>query len=329
MIRLLPSVFVLVLGMTILAGCGGKPTGSSLDTLAKVTFADAIERDNIDYEEYTGRTVAVKSVEVRPQVTARVKEVLFEDGEIVKKGKHLYRLDDRSFKADLAQSKAAIKSTQARVDQCNADLARAKRLRTGDAISREDFDKTTANRDEAVATTLANTAKAETAKINLDYTEINADIDGMISKTFVNEGNLATANTTILTNIVSIDPIRAEFDMDERTVLRIGRLIREGKFKTYTEAKIPVSIGTQLDNGYPYHGIIDFVDNQLEQSTGTLLVRARIPNPERALRPGLFIRVRFSMNQKYKAVLVSEQALVNDQDRKFGGGLDEQTTCIE
>ena len=317
MFRLLPSAFVLTLGAALLAGCGPKPTGAALDTAVRVTYADAIERENVDYEDYTGRTVAVKTVEVRPQVTARIDQVLFKDGDNVKKGQPLYLLDDRTFKADLAQSEATIKSSQARVDQYNSDLARARRLQRNDAISREDFDKTTANRDEAAATLLANRAKADAARINLGYTHINSDIGGMVSKTFVTEGNLVTANTSLLTNIVSIDPIYAEFDVDERTVLRIGELIRAGKFTTYTEAKIPALVGTQIDKGYPYKGIIDFVDNQLNQSTGTLLVRASVPNPERALKPGLFVRVRLSMGQKYKAVLVAEQALVSDQDRKF------------
>ena len=317
MSRILPSALVLSLGLALLAGCGGKPTGAALDTTVRVTYADAIERENIDYEEYTGRTVAVKSVEVRPQVTARIEEVLFKDGEIVKKGKHLYRLDDSPFKADLAQAEATIKSSQARVDQYNADLARARRLKLGNAIAREDYDKTTANRDEAQATMLANKAKVDSAKINLAYTHIDADIKGMISKTLVNEGNLVTANTTLLTTIVSIDMIRAEFDVDERTMLRIGQRIREGKFKSYTEAKIPAAVGTQIDPGYPYTGIIDFVDNTLDQSTGTLLVRAMIPNEDHALRPGLFVRVRMTMNQKYNAIVVPDQALVSDQDRKF------------
>jgi RND family efflux transporter MFP subunit len=317
MSRLLPSALALCLGVGFLAGCGGKPTGAALDSAVKVTYADAIERENIDYEEYTGRTVAVKSVEVRPQVTARIEEVLFKDGEIVKKGQHLYRLDDRPFKADLAQSEATMKSSQARVDQYNADLARARRLKLGDAISREDYDKTTANRDEAMATMLANKAKIDTAKINLAYTHIDADIEGMISKTFVNEGNLVTANTSLLTTVVSIDPIRAEFDVDERTVLRIGQRIREGKFKSYTEAQIPAAIGTQIDSGYPYKGVIDFVDNRLDQSTGTLPVRAILPNKDNALRPGLFVRVRMSLGASYNAIVVAEQALVSDQDRKF------------
>jgi len=317
MSRLLPSAFALVLAVALLAGCGPKPTGAALDTAVKVTYADAIERENVDYEEYTGRTVAVKTVEVRPQVTAILEKVLFKDGDTVKKGQPLYLLDARLFETDLAQAESTIKSTQAKVDQSNADLNRAKRLRGGDAISREDFDKATATRDEAAATLLANRAKADASRINLGYTHITSDIGGMVSKTFITEGNLVTANTTLLTNIVSIDPIYAEFDVDERTVLRIGKLIREGKFTTYTDAKIPALVGTQIDKGYPYKGIIDFVDNQLNQSTGTLLVRASVPNPERALKPGLFIRVRLSMGQKYKAVLVAEQALVSDQDRKF------------
>jgi RND family efflux transporter MFP subunit len=323
MSRLLPSAFLLALGTALFAGCGPKPTGAALDTTVKVTYAEAIERENVDYEEYTGRTVAVKSVDIRPQVTARVEKVLFKDGDMVrgksggKKGQQLYLLDDRTFKADLAQAESATKSAQARVDQYNADLTRARRLKLGDAISREDFDKTTANRDEAAATLLANRAKADAARINLGYTHIDSDIDGMISKTFVTEGNLATANTTLLTNIVSIDPIYAEFDVDERTVLRIGKLIHEGKFKSYTEAKIPALVGTQIDKDYPHKGVINFVDNQLNQGTGTLLVRASVPNPDRILRPGLFIRVRLSMGQKYKAVLVAEQSLVSDQDRKF------------
>ncbi len=317
------SLFVLSSGIALLAGCGGKPTGAALDTKVKVSYAETIERDNIDYEDFTGRTVAVNSVEVRPQVTALIEEVLFEDGDTVRgktadtKGQELYRLDRRTFEADLAQIESTIKSTQARVDQYTADLGRARRLRIGEAISREEYDKINANKDEAQATLLANVAKAKVAKINLGYTTIYADIGGVISKTSMTAGNLATANTTVLTNIVSMDPIYAEFDVDERTSLRVGKLIREGKFKSYREADLPASVGTQIDKGYPYKGVIDFVDNQLNQSTGTLLVRASIPNKDHALRPGLFVRVRLSLGQKYTAVLVSEQAVVSDQDRKF------------
>jgi RND family efflux transporter MFP subunit len=298
----------------LLAGCTGKPSTIGATEAPVVSVSEVLQREGSDYEDFIGRVEAVKSVDVKARATGYLTKVLFKDGDEVKEKQLLYEIDDRTYKATLAQAESAIAQYQATLDRYNADLARARRMVLGNAISREDYDKNVANKDETAAQLKAAQAQAETARLNLGFTRVYAEIAGKISRTNITEGNLVTADQTLLTTIVSVDPVYVYFDVDERTALRVQQMIREKKIESPRGG--PVFVGTQTEHGYPHEGHIDFVDNKLDTSTGTLRVRGNFPNKERSLTPGMFVRVRVPIGAKRKALLVTDQAVASDQGQK-------------
>jgi multidrug efflux system membrane fusion protein len=308
----------LLLTGVLLGGCTGKPAGTADTEAPVVSISQVIEREGSDYEDFTGRLEAVKSVDVKARATGYLTKVNFKEGDMVKAKDILYEIDDRTYKASLAQAEGAVAQYKATLDRYNADLARARRMVVGNAISREDYDKNVASKDETAAQLQSARAQEETAKLNLGFTKVYAEITGQISRTNITEGNLVTADQTLLTTIVSTDPIYVYFDVDERTVLRVEQLIRDKKMKSAREAKVPVFVGTQVEKGFPHEGYIDFVDNKLDANTGTLRVRGKIPNPGEPpiLGPGMFVRVRVPIGEKRKALLVADQAVAADQGLK-------------
>jgi RND family efflux transporter MFP subunit len=310
---------LLLLGLGLLGGgCNGRRSSEPPPVPpAVVQIAQLTQRDNLDFADFTGRTDAVQSVDVKARATGYLEKVMFVEGQEVKEGQQLYQIDDRTYKADLDKQKAEVNRLQAMLDQLNADLARAKRMRVGDAISREDFDKAVASRDSTSAQLASARASVRTAELNLEFTRVYSPIDGGISRTRITKGNLVLADQTLLTTVVSLDPIYAYYDADERTVLEVQQQIRKGAFKSYREAKFPVYLGTQIEKGFPHVGQIDFVESRLDPNTGTLRVRGVFPNKDRVLTPGLFVRIRVPLGQPHKAVVVSERALGSDQGQRF------------
>ncbi len=318
-----------------LAGCtpgGHDSQGKVGPKAAIVSVAPVTEQESPDSEDFTGRTEAAEMVEVKARSTGYLKEVVFDvpdekakdgkpgkngAGRLVKKGDPLYLIDDRTYAADLKKAEAELVRDQALAERLKADMARARRLRVGDAISREDYDKISANLDEATASVESAKAAASRKKLDLEFCTVTAPISGRISRTRVTAGNLVTADVTRLTTIVSVSPIYAYFDVDERTVLRIQQLIREGKFQSAREAKVPVSLGTQVEAGLPHQGFIDFVDNRIDPSTGTLRVRGTFENTDEALTPGLFVRVRVPIGVTRKRVMVPDSILGNEQGQRY------------
>lgn len=312
--------------MAALAGCGpgAQGPGKAGPKAAVVSVAAVTEEESPDFEVFTGRTEAAEAVDVKARATGYLKRVLFESpdepskaGQLVEKGQVLYELDDRTYQAELKKAEADVVRDQALLERLRSDLARARRLRVGDAMSREEYDKISANMDEAAASVEASKAQAARRKLDVEFCKVLAPISGRISRTLVTAGNLVTADTTRLTTIVSVDPIYAYFDVDERTVLRIRKLIRDGKFQSAREARVPVFLRTQLDEGFPHQGHIDFVDNRIDPSTGTLRVRGSFPNNPEVLAPGLFVQVRFALGEKRKRVMVPDSILLNEQGQRF------------
>ncbi len=307
----LPGLLVSAL---VLAGCSSKtPPGGDTD-VPVVSVSQILEREGSDYEDFIGRVEAVKTVEIKARATGYLTKVNFSDGDEVKKGQLLYEIDDRTYKADLAKAEASVAQYQATLDRCNADLSRARRMNVGNAISREDYDKILATKDETLAQLQSAKAQVDTAKLNLGFTKVYAEIDGKISRTNITEGNLVSQNQTLLTTLVSVDPIYVYFDVDERTALRIQRMIREKQIDSPRGG--PVFVGTQIEAGYPHQGIIDFSDNKLDANTGTLRVRGTFPDKERVLTPKMFVRVRVPIGKKRMSLLVSDQAVTFDQGQK-------------
>jgi RND family efflux transporter MFP subunit len=298
-------------------GCGtGTPNRPAMPptvvTVTRVTPAKVV-----DFVDFTGRTEAKEAVDIKARVTGYLLAVEFEEGKMVKAGDVLYRIDDRTYKADLAKAQGEVTRNEALLERLKSDLTRARRMRVGDAISREEYDKISGNVDETSAALLSAKAAAARSQLDVDFTVVKAPINGRISRTQITIGNLVTADTTKLTSIVSVDPMYATFDVDERTVLRIQALIRAGKFKSAREAKVAIKLGTQVEKGFPHEGFINFVDNRIDPSTGTLRVRGEFANEDGALSPGLFVRIRLPLSEAREALVIPESAIGTDQGVRY------------
>jgi RND family efflux transporter MFP subunit len=303
----------------------GKAKGGAKPPLPEVAVSQPVARVVADYESFTGRTTAL-SVEVRPRVTGYITEAPFKEGAKIKKGDVLFRLDARPYKADLAVADANLKQAMAERTVQEADVARARRLVATAAMSREDYDKAVAGLTRVKAKILALEAARDRAALLLDYTEIKAPISGRVGRRLVTPGNLATADTTLLTTIVALDPIEVTFDMDEKTLLRLLR--RKKKLESLPEAKLPVFVGLAVEEGFPREGTLNFVDNQVNPTTGAVTARAVLAKGDEAIRPGMFARIRLPVGSPRKALLVPEEAIRSDLGRKVLYVVDDQDRVV-
>ncbi|GBD50332.1 efflux RND transporter periplasmic adaptor subunit [Methylopila sp. Yamaguchi] len=283
-----------------------------------VSAATPIQRRVSDTAEFTGRFQASSLVEVRAQVSGQLMQVAFKDGSYVKKGDLLFKIDPRPYAAALAQAEAAIITAQSSVDLTKSDVERAKDLiRTGNIT-----DQVAQQRQQAYAAAQANLqsarAQADTARLNLEWTDVRSPIDGRIGRKLVTEGNLiaAGASSTVLTTIVGVQPIYFYFDVDEQSFLRYIGFVRSGALKP-DENGAPVKISLPNSAEFNIEGRIDFTDNQLDQQTGTLRLRATVPNADRFLTPGVFGRIQLTSSPEYDALLVPDEAILSDQTRKI------------
>jgi RND family efflux transporter MFP subunit len=304
-----------------LAGCAHAPSEGPPAAAPAVTVSHPVERTITDYADFTARTAAVDAVELRARVSGYLDKVNFKEGALVQKGDLLFEIDPRTYRAQLEQAKGNLATVEARVLQAEADLARARRLIGTRAISQEDFDRFAADRSAAVASRASATAAVERAQLDLNFTRVIAPVSGRISRYNVTVGNLVQAGDltggTLLTTIVSVDPMYAYFDVDERTVLRVKQLIREGQAVSPEATEVTVALGLANEAGHPHRGVINFIDNQVNPRTGTLRVRGVFPNPDEALSPGYFARVRVPIGSPHKALLITDRALDTDQGQKI------------
>jgi RND family efflux transporter MFP subunit len=303
-----------------LAGCARVPTEAPEAAPPPVTVSHPVERYVTDYADFTARVAAVDSVELRARVWGYLDKVNFKEGALVRKGDVLFEIDPRTYQAALAQAEGNLASADARLTRLGADLDRAGRLLTSRAIGREEYDKIVGDRGEAAGSLGALKAAVERAKLDLEYTKVTAPVNGRVSRYVVTVGNLVQAGDqgggTLLTTIVSVDPMYAYFDVDEYTVLRVRQLIRAGKAKSARDGELPVWLGLANEGGCPHRGTVNFVDNQVNPKTGTLRVRGVFPNKDEALSPGYFARVRVPIGFPHQALLVSDRALDTDQGQK-------------
>jgi multidrug efflux system membrane fusion protein len=296
------------LSLCLFAGCCLLLPNLQGDDEKEVAVSQPIEQTVVDYEDFTGRTEAVQSVDVRARVTGYLTKIAFRDGEQVKKGDLLYEIDPRPYKAALDQAQAELVVGEASLKLALAQYERLTVLKakTPDAVSREDLDKAKAEVDIGKARLRARQAALEGHKINLDYTQLRAPMDGQISRTYFAVGNLILADQTLLATIVSQDPMHVYCDMDERSVFRWRRTFADSDVD---KAKIPVSMGLAGETGFPHEGIMDYIDNRVDARTGTLRVRGVFANPKKELLPGMFVRCRLPMSKPYRALLVSQDAV--------------------
>jgi len=311
-----------VLGFAlILAGCAHKPAEVPTAAPTPVMVSHPVEREVTDFADFTGRVTAVDSVEVRARVGGYLAKVNFKEGALVKQGDVLFEIDPRPYQAQVNHDIGQIATNEAVLKRARADNARNKAVaaRSPGAVTQQELDQFQASEDEALGVLETSRATLENSQLNLAFTKVTSPVNGRVSRYFVTVGNLVVQDQTLLTTIVSVDPMYVYFDVDENTVLRVRQLIREGKAKSARDpgTKLPVLLGLENEKGMPHQGIVDFVDNQINPRTGTLHVRGVFPNQDESLAPGYFARVRVPIGQPHKALLVSDRAIDTDQGQKI------------
>lgn len=297
-----------------LAGCAAKtapppPTPS-------VTVATPLKMDVIDWDDYEGQFQAVDSVDVRPRVSGYLVGVGFKDGDYVKKGQRLFTIDPRPYQAVLDQAKGQTARAQATVVNAKAQAARGQTLLAVHAISQQAYDALVAAQGQAAADLISAQATERAAALNLSFTTVTAPMAGRISDRRVAPGNLVTADTTVLTNIVNLDPIRFAFTGSEALYLKYERENAAGTRTSSRRQANPVEIRLQDEPTYRWKGHMEFVDNALDTGSGTIRGRAVVDNPNHFLSPGLFGHMRLLGSGSYPALLVPDRALVTDQERQ-------------
>lgn len=298
-------------GAAILAGCdSGAAQWDGQPPPPEVSAAEVIVREVSNWDEFTGRIESPESVEIRPRVSGYINQVRFEEGREVNKGEVLFVIDQRPYRAALAQAEAELARAKAQAGLASSELARARKLLDGRAISREEHDEAVAAEAQAVANVAAAQASSELARLDLEFTEVRAPIAGMAGRALVTTGNLVSPENSLLTTVVSLDPVYVYFESDEQVYLRSGDLARRG-------ARNTVFVGLANEDGFPHRGVLDFVDNQVDTATGTIRARAVLDNTDRRFTPGLFARVRLQSSETESAILVDERAVLTDQDRRF------------
>ena len=271
-----------------------------------------------------------------PRVTGYLKSAPFKEGAEVEKGATLFEIDQAPYQAQLDQANKQVELNEAQVKEAMADNARAKQLaKTPGAISKQDVDRYQAAEEEAVAAVQAATASRKVYEINLGYCTVKSPIAGRVGRYYLTAGNLVNQDQTQLTTVVSLDPMYVYFDVDDNTRLRILREVQAGRIETYQKTQLPVDVGLDdEDDRFPHHGMINFVNNQVNSGTGSITVRGQIDNPPavggtRLLAPGMFVRVRLPIGKPHKALLVIDRALGSDQGKKYLFVVDPKTNIVE
>ncbi len=294
----------------------------------KVTVAHPVERELTDWDEYTARLEAVDSVEVRPRVSGYLQSVHFREGSLVKKGDLLFQIDPRPYVAQLGRAQGDLELAKSRVNLAQKNLARAEYLVKSQAISKEEAETRAAAVRQAEAGVATAQAAVEAARLDVEFTRITAPVSGRASRKLVTEGNLINGGVgtqgTLLTTIVSLDPLYVYFEANERDYLKYVRLAKAGARPSSRDFKNPVFVGTADEQGFPHEGYMDFVDNQIDRGTGTIQGRAIVPNPDGLLAPGLFVRLRLIGSGRYRGLLIPDDAVLSDQAEKFVWVVDDE-----
>ncbi len=307
----------LLSAVVAISGCRKPVAAPPPPKLPEVDVAQPVTETVTDFNEYTGRMAPVKTVELRARVSGYLTEVNFTDGADIEADAPLFRIDPRPFAAAYAQTEATVQQMEARQERMRRQEGRLTELADRKFTTTEDLEQSKFDRLEADGTLKAARAARDLAKLNLEFTDITAPFAGRISRRLVDPGNLIRADETPLATLVSLDPIYAYFDVDERTVLQVQRLIGQGKMQSARDKAIEVELGLADETEYTLKGRVNFVDNQISATTGTLRLRAEVDNPRKLLTPGMFIRVKVPVGLSRQAVLVREEALGSDQGERF------------
>jgi multidrug efflux system membrane fusion protein len=316
--RLLALPFLFIAGA--LTGCAQTSAQPAEAPLPQVTVSEVTMREVTEWDELTGRLEAVNTVSVRPRVSGYVSAVRFEEGSIVRKGDLLFQIDPRPFEAEVDRLRAELDRAKATVERATSEAARATRLAAENAISKEEHDRRSSFAQESGAAVSAVEAALRAAELNLEFTRVVAPIDGRVGRAIVTEGNLGSTgpgDATLLTTVVSLDPIYAAFDTDEQTFLRHAGLAREGKRASARQGGTPIRMALAGEDAFPRLGRMNFLDNQVDPETGTIRGRAVFGNDDGSLTPGLFVRIRIPGRGAYRGVQIDDRAIGTDLDKRF------------
>ena len=343
----------------VAAGCEQKQAKIAPAETPGIPVAHPVERVVTDFVDFTGRTVPIHSVNIVPRVTGYLTKMPFKEGSDVKRGDLLFEIDPRPYQAQLDQAKSQVVLNQAQLELAKSTLVRYQALdkSTPGAVSQQALDQYKAAVEEADARVKAQEKSLEVYKLNKEFTQVISPIDGQVSRYYLTLGNLVNQDQTLLTTVVSLDPIYAYFDMDDRTLIQIRMAINQGKIKPQESGVFPVHLQVEGEEGYPHHGVIDFVNNQVSSSTGSISMRGVFPNPKpgevalhgvlsvaylaslmhqgpllllpsllpgqvpsktsRLLSPGMFVRIRLPIGEPHDALLIVDKAIQSDQGLKF------------
>jgi multidrug efflux system membrane fusion protein len=316
------TIWIFGAATVLLAGCGfhgAQSQGSPQMPPAKVTVAAVTEKNVVEWREFTGRTEAVENVEVRPRVSGHIQEVRFQSGQLVKKGDVLFVIDPRWHQAEFDRREAEYVQAKVRLETAEREANRTVQLLASKAISTEEAEARQSRFSEAKAGLLAAEAARNFAKLDLELTEIRSPIDGRVSRALITPGNFVSGvagNATVLTTIVTVDPVYVYANFDEQSLLKFNELVHAHKL-TSEQGKVPVELQLGNEEGYPHRGYVESLDNRLDAGTGSILLRAVFPNQDGAVLPGLFARIRVPLTAEYPALMISESAVATDQAQKF------------
>ncbi len=305
----------------LFTGCG-KHAQQPTPPPPAVSVVQPIAREIVEWDDYIGRLESPETVEVRARVSGYLDKVHFKEGKEVKKGDLLFTIDPRPYQAEFDHADAEYQRATSQAALAKNDFERAKRLISTKAISEEDYDTKAKTYAAAQAAVMSAKAATDLAKLNLEFTGIRAPIDGRISRAQVTEGNLVSSGlsgvgASLLTTIVSLDPLYCYGDADERAILKYIRLSKEGKRESARYKEIPAEVELADETGFPHKGYMDFVDNRIDPNTGTMRARGVFSNADHSLSPGFFARIRIPGSGKYPALLIPDRALGSDQAQKF------------
>ena len=308
-----------VLLSVMLVGCDEGVAQNAVPQAPAVSAADVVVKSISQWDSFNGRIEAVESVQLRPRVSGYIDKVNYTDGQEVKKGEVLFTIDDRTYRAALEQAQATLARAKTQASLAQSEASRTDKLINTNLVSREEWEQRRSAAAQAQADIRAAQAAVDAAQLNLDFTKVTAPIDGRASRALITSGNLVTAgdSASVLTTLVSQKTVYVYFDVDESTYLHYQNLARSGQGASSNHLALPVEIGLVGEDGYPHQGKVDFLDNQLTPSTGTIRMRALLDNAQRQFTPGLFARVRLPGSAEFNATLIDDKAVLTDQDRKY------------
>lgn len=295
-------------------------TGNAPPSAPEVMVAPVLSKKIVDWDEYTGRFQAIDTVEVRPRVSGYIDQVLFREGQAVTKGETLIVIDPRPYRAEYDRAKAGLELAKAQQRLAELEAERVHKLKDSGAVSQEELDERLSTLHQQEASVAGAQAALNSAALDLSFTKVQAPIDGRASRAEVTRGNLVTGGNsggTLLTTIVSTDPIYVYFEGDENAYLHYQALARAGERPSSRDAANPVRVGLASEDGFPHDGHMDFVDNQLNVRTGTIRARAVLDNKEGLFTPGLFARVQLLGSSEHEAILIEERAIGTDQTQSY------------